>query len=89
MGILKKPYDPEEYDKLLEEVYSRKPVIEDREMRNGRTRLCPAQRMGKSYVDLHQGNVIINICFSFILQMHVFVLLIMHKQCLTNLRYKL
>ncbi|OAY58339.1 uncharacterized protein LOC110609545 [Manihot esculenta] len=54
MGILKKPYDPEEYDKLLEEVYSRKPVIEDREMRNGRTRLCPAQRMGKSYVDLHQ-----------------------------------
>ncbi|KAG8633214.1 hypothetical protein MANES_18G083050v8 [Manihot esculenta] len=48
--ILKKPYDQKEYDELLEEVGHRRPVIEDRVLRNGRAASCSVP-IGKSYLD--------------------------------------
>ncbi|KAF2291320.1 hypothetical protein GH714_022858 [Hevea brasiliensis] len=51
--ILKKPYDQKEYTKLLVDVHSHKPIIKEKELRNGRTRVCPVQGIRKSYLDLH------------------------------------
>ncbi|KAF2291327.1 hypothetical protein GH714_022911 [Hevea brasiliensis] len=46
--ILKKPYDQKEYTKLLVDVHSHKPIIKEKELRNGRTRVCPVQGIRKS-----------------------------------------
>ncbi|KDP32869.1 hypothetical protein JCGZ_12161 [Jatropha curcas] len=53
LEILRKPYDEKEYEELLGEVYVHRPVKIEKDMRNGRTRVCLAGR-SPSYLDLHK-----------------------------------
>ncbi|WCJ43486.1 hypothetical protein M5689_024221 [Euphorbia peplus] len=52
--ILKQPFDQAEYDRLLFDVTDHKPVIVDRDMRNGRSRKLVVNNFGKSYLDVHK-----------------------------------
>ncbi|VFR00246.1 unnamed protein product [Cuscuta campestris] len=51
---LKKPFDQEEYEKLLQDVKEKKPVEKNLELRHGRDRTCPSSRVGKSYLEYHE-----------------------------------
>ncbi|PHU01784.1 hypothetical protein BC332_31571 [Capsicum chinense] len=48
-ALLEMPYDQREYTGLLEAVKSRKPILKDKDLRNGKFYL--SRRLGKSYLD--------------------------------------
>ncbi|ONI34581.1 hypothetical protein PRUPE_1G488800 [Prunus persica] len=54
MKDLKRPYDQEEYKRLLKELTLRRPINHDRNLRNGRTKSYPvAGKLGASYREQH------------------------------------
>ncbi|KAM7511128.1 hypothetical protein LguiB_010003 [Lonicera macranthoides] len=53
MNILKRPYDQDEFDDLLQEVNVQKKMEVDRDLRDGRTRTVSADKFSKSYLDHH------------------------------------
>nr|GMD85208.1 uncharacterized protein LOC109170150 [Ipomoea batatas]GMD88659.1 uncharacterized protein LOC109170150 [Ipomoea batatas] len=50
-SILRRPYDQAEFEKLLQDVKVQKPMDRNLELRHGRERRCPSNRIGKSYLD--------------------------------------
>lgn len=57
MNILKRPYDQDEFDDLLQEVNVQKKMEVDRDLRDGRTRTVSADKFSKSYLDHHSGTL--------------------------------
>ncbi|KAK4490147.1 hypothetical protein RD792_000804 [Penstemon davidsonii] len=51
INILRKPYDREEYYRLLEDFETRKPELRHKDLRGGREISCPTGQEGKSYLD--------------------------------------
>ncbi|CAH9101778.1 unnamed protein product [Cuscuta europaea] len=49
--FLKRPFDQTEYEKLLHDAKLQKPVERNLELRHGRDKYCPLDRIGKSYLD--------------------------------------
>lgn len=54
-ALLEMPYDQREYTGLLEAVKSRKPILKDKDLRNGKFYL--SRRLGKSYLDHYKGQI--------------------------------
>lgn len=57
MDLLKKPYDQNEYEELWSDVNAKKPVLKHMDLRNGKVKFYGTQKMGKSYLDHHEGKV--------------------------------
>ncbi|XP_019161055.1 PREDICTED: uncharacterized protein LOC109157654 [Ipomoea nil] len=55
ISILRTPYDQAEFEKLLQDVKVQKPIDRNLELRHGRERRCPSNRIGKSYLDHFDG----------------------------------
>nr|XP_009782651.1 PREDICTED: uncharacterized protein LOC104231363 isoform X3 [Nicotiana sylvestris] len=55
MDLLKKPYDQNEYEELWSDVNAKKPVLKHMDLRNGKVKFYGTQKMGKSYLDHHEG----------------------------------
>ncbi|XP_016455015.1 uncharacterized protein LOC107779167 isoform X1 [Nicotiana tabacum] len=53
MDLLKKPYNPNEYEELWTDVNAKKPVLKHMDLRNGKMKFYETQKMGKSYLDHH------------------------------------
>ncbi|XP_073305543.1 uncharacterized protein [Primulina huaijiensis] len=53
--VLRKPYDKEEYKKLLQDIKIRKPEVRHMDLRGGRERSCSTAKVGKSYMDRFPG----------------------------------
>ncbi|KAI5641431.1 hypothetical protein M9H77_00430 [Catharanthus roseus] len=53
LEILRKPYDKEEHERLMQEVTKRKPQFKHRDLRSGGVKFFPSDKMGKSLLDHH------------------------------------
>lgn len=55
VAVLRKPYDKEEHNKLLQDIKIRKPEDRHMDLRGGRERSCSTAKVGKSYMDRFPG----------------------------------
>lgn len=55
VAFLRKPYDKEEHNKLLQDIKIRKPEDRHMDLRGGRERSCSTAKVGKSYMDRFPG----------------------------------
>ncbi|KZV23189.1 hypothetical protein F511_05028 [Dorcoceras hygrometricum] len=55
VSVLRKPYDKEEHNKLLQDVKIRKREDRHMDLRGGRERSCSTGKVGKSYLDRYPG----------------------------------
>ncbi|KAI5671156.1 hypothetical protein M9H77_11520 [Catharanthus roseus] len=53
LEILRKPYDKEEHERLMQEITKWKPQHKHRDLRSGRVKFYPSDKMGKSLLDHH------------------------------------
>ncbi|KAI5671147.1 hypothetical protein M9H77_11511 [Catharanthus roseus] len=53
LEILRKPYDKEEHERLMQEITKRKPQFKHRDLRSGGVKFYPSDKMGKSLLDHH------------------------------------
>ncbi|KAI5671182.1 hypothetical protein M9H77_11546 [Catharanthus roseus] len=53
LEILRKPYDKEEHERLMQEITKRKPQHKHRDLRSGGVKFYPSDKMGKSLLDHH------------------------------------
>lgn len=58
MDILRKPYDEEEYGKLLHDASIRKPKLGNRELRGRFAKSYELDSLAESYLQQHKGNLI-------------------------------
>lgn len=57
VAVLRKPYDKEEHNKLLQDIKIRKPEDRHMDLRGGRERSCATAKVGKSYIDRFPGQL--------------------------------
>lgn len=68
MNDLQRPYDQEEYDRLLCEVRQKKQKERHRETRHGVVKSYPTRGFHKSYLDLYPGkSIIFSISLTFLM----------------------
>ncbi|KAI5671195.1 hypothetical protein M9H77_11559 [Catharanthus roseus] len=53
LEILRKPYDKEEHERLMQEITKRKPQHKYRDLRSGGVKFYTSDKMGKSLLDHH------------------------------------